>query len=40
MRRQVIPLSSGTTHYSSYLMWITNLGPDSQVAINQLALYK
>ncbi len=39
-RRQDIALSSGSARYSYYLTWITNLGGNSQVAINELALYK
>ena len=38
-RRQDIALTSGTTKYSYYLMWITGLGGNDQVAINELALY-
>jgi eukaryotic-like serine/threonine-protein kinase len=39
-RRQDIPLSTGSTRYSYYLLWITNLGGNPQVAINELALYR
>jgi eukaryotic-like serine/threonine-protein kinase len=37
---QSVPLATGGTHYSYYLVWITNLGGNDQVAINELTLYK
>ena len=39
-RRQDIPLTSGRARYSYYLLWITNLGGNPQVSINELALYR
>jgi serine/threonine-protein kinase len=38
--KQDIPLTTSSTRYSYYLMWITNLGGRAQVAINELALYR
>jgi serine/threonine-protein kinase len=39
-RRQDIALTSGTTQYGYWLLWITSLGGHHQVAINELALYR
>jgi serine/threonine-protein kinase len=36
---QQILLSTDATRYRYYLVWITNLGPHDQVAINEIALY-
>jgi eukaryotic-like serine/threonine-protein kinase len=36
---QTIGLSTGTTPYRYYLVWITDLGDHNQVAINEIALY-
>jgi serine/threonine-protein kinase len=38
--RQDIMLSTGSTRYRYYLVWITSLGPHDQIAINEIALYK
>jgi hypothetical protein len=38
--RQNIKLSTGGTKYRYYLVWITGLGGHSQIAINEIALYK
>jgi serine/threonine-protein kinase len=38
--RQDIKLSTGSTRYRYYLVWITSLGGHVQVAINEIALYK
>jgi hypothetical protein len=37
--RQKITLSTGSTAYRYYLVWITSLGGRSQVAINEVRLY-
>jgi eukaryotic-like serine/threonine-protein kinase len=37
---QTIPLSSSVTPYVYYLVWITSLGGHTQVAINEMALFK
>jgi serine/threonine-protein kinase len=37
--RQNIALSSGSTQYRYYLVWITNLGGHTSLAINQVTLY-
>jgi serine/threonine-protein kinase len=37
---QTIQLSTGTTEYRYYLVWITNLGGHDSVAINELTLYR
>jgi serine/threonine-protein kinase len=37
--RQDIKLSTGSTRYRYYLVWITALGGHSQIAINEIALY-
>jgi serine/threonine-protein kinase len=39
-RHQDVRLTSGNTKYRYYLMWITNLNGNPQVAINELALYR
>jgi eukaryotic-like serine/threonine-protein kinase len=39
-RRQDVPLTSGSTRYRYFLVWITNLGPNNQVSLNELALYR
>jgi serine/threonine-protein kinase len=38
-KRDDIRLTTGGAKYRYYLMWITSLGPNDQVAINELALY-
>src|SRR5206468_2893369 len=38
--REDIRLSSGGQAYRYYLLWITNLGSNSQAAISELALYR
>jgi serine/threonine-protein kinase len=38
-RRQAIKLSTGTRRYRYYLVWITNLGGNSHVDVNEIALY-
>jgi hypothetical protein len=38
--KQTITLSSGTTSYRYWLVWITALGGHQQVAINEVALYR
>jgi serine/threonine protein kinase len=38
--KQTITLSSGTTSYRYWLVWITSLGGHQQVAINEVALYR
>jgi eukaryotic-like serine/threonine-protein kinase len=38
-KRDDVRLSTGGVRYRYYLMWITSLGPNDQVAINELALY-
>jgi serine/threonine-protein kinase len=38
--RQDIQLSSGPAKYRYFLMWITNLNGNDQVAINEVALYR
>jgi serine/threonine-protein kinase len=38
--RQDIPLRSAKTAYRYYLLWITNLGGHTQLAINEVTLYK
>ena len=37
---QSIPLSTAGTRYSYYLVWITTLGGHTQVAINELTLFR
>jgi eukaryotic-like serine/threonine-protein kinase len=39
-RRQDVRLTSGSTKYRYFLMWITNLNGTPQVAINEVALYR
>jgi eukaryotic-like serine/threonine-protein kinase len=39
-RRQDIQIASAGARYRYYLLWITNLGGNDQVAINELALYR
>jgi eukaryotic-like serine/threonine-protein kinase len=36
---QTIRLSTGTTRYRYYLVWITSLGHHPQVSVNEIALY-
>ncbi|MGP0048655.1 MAG: protein kinase domain-containing protein [Solirubrobacteraceae bacterium] len=36
---QTIPLSTDRIPYRYYLVWITNLGPHNQVAVNEIALF-
>ena len=38
-KTQTIKLSTGTTKYRYYLVWITSLGAHSHVDVNELALY-
>jgi eukaryotic-like serine/threonine-protein kinase len=38
-RTQTIKLSTGTTKYRYYLVWITSLGAHSHVDVNEIALY-
>jgi hypothetical protein len=38
-RTQTIKLSSTTTKYRYYLVWITSLGAHSHVDVNEIALY-
>ena len=38
-KRDDIQLSTDSVKYRYYLMWITSLGPNDQIAINELALY-
>jgi hypothetical protein len=38
-RNTTIPLSAGTTSYGYYLVWITSLGPQSYVDLNEVVLY-
>jgi serine/threonine-protein kinase len=39
-RQQQITLTSGTTAYRYWLVWITKLGPNSTVQLNEVTLYK
>jgi len=39
-RTQTIKLSSTTTKYRYYLVWITDLGGHSQLAIDEVTLYR
>jgi serine/threonine protein kinase len=39
-RRQDIQISTGGARYRYYLLWITDLGSNDQIAINELALYR
>ncbi|MGB0092046.1 MAG: protein kinase [Solirubrobacteraceae bacterium] len=38
--KQEIPLTSGSTRYRYYLVWITNLGGRTSLAIAEITLYK
>jgi serine/threonine protein kinase len=38
--RTQIHLSTGTTHYSYYLVWITSLGGHPSVDVNEITLYR
>jgi serine/threonine-protein kinase len=38
-RRQAIKLSTSTTRYRYYLVWITSLGANSHVDVSEIALY-
>ena len=38
-KTQTIKLSSTTTKYRYYLVWITSLGGHSHVDVNEIALY-
>ncbi len=38
--RRDIPLTSGTTRYRYFLLWITSLGGHSSLAIAELTLYR
>jgi hypothetical protein len=39
-RKQAIKLSTGTTKYRYYLVWITSLGDHSHVDVSEIALYR
>jgi serine/threonine-protein kinase len=39
-RKQTIKLTSGTTQYRYWLVWITTLGGREQVDVNEVALYR
>ncbi len=39
-RKQNIALSSGSTAYRYYLVWITSLGPHTSLSLNQVTLYR
>ena len=39
-KTQTIKLSTGTTKYRYYLVWITSLGAHSHVDVNEIALYR
>jgi serine/threonine protein kinase len=39
-RKQAIKLSTGTTKYRYYLVWITSLGNHSHVDVSEIALYR
>ena len=38
-RRQTLPLTTGGARYRYYLVWITSLGNQGSVSINEIALY-
>jgi serine/threonine protein kinase len=38
-KKTTIPLTSGSTSYQYYLVWITSLGPQEDVDLNEVTLY-